>query len=357
MKKIIFIKIVVLLVIFPGRIFARENLSKAAIYGVPQRSASLNAISINVINQCNDLLTSLGRFMPVEQNELKAAFNKNYGVKSDLGYYSAVSREMGADIFIIFSIYEQSKTLYAEMRVFSLTKRYKNLEKKIRVKSKIKNNIPLLLAREVAKLHDGILVKARVIKKVNPNLYLINAGEWHGLKEKTYSLEPGGSIDVLQTNRFSSFVKISETNSQSFEIDLKPEVDNIFDRINSLLEENIIKKYSIEKKHLQGVHSEKKLFEGMCIVNPGSNVCLPVYGSFLSTYYMGFENAKPDNYTLWLSALILSTQVMYVSSVTIEFNARFACFALVNYSVYCFSYIFRSACISNEIRIGFTSTL
>lgn len=320
MKKNIFI-ITFLFLLVNIKLNAQE-ISKVAVFGVPQKYPMLNALTIESVKLCSEYFEELGRFVPVPPREIDQAAKKAQSVSNSIEYFKKTAKILNADIFVIIAVFQRNNTIHGEMKIFSLNKKYIKLQKSVNVKTKIKNNIPLLLAREVIKSHEKLTIWANIRNIKNNDLVVLNAGQWHGLEKDKYNIVDSGSIEILQANFYTSFGKIKNNKKRIIEIELYPDIADNIDQIDSTIEENILEKYSIENNQLKGLDAEKKLLEGLCIINPGSNICLPAYGSFLSTYHLGFKSAEPSYYGLWATAIFLTTQIMAVPVAT-EFKSNF----------------------------------
>ena len=72
---------------------------------------------------------------------------------------------------------------------------------------------------------------------------------------------------------------------------------------------NLVRRKGTEAMLLENSPGEKRLFEGICIINPGGNLLLPAYGAYLSTHYMGFDNPEPSTPGLVAAAVFTGTQL------------------------------------------------
>lgn len=319
--------IIAFLIIFLCPAFADSKIvsendfsGKVGIFGIAGNRTSA-ALTNQTADYIKKIFNDCGRFLPVENKQLDAALNHSKE-NNDKDIYLHAAKLLNLDIFVIVSSFQIGDIIYSDLRVVPLNESYGNLKKTVRLKSRNNLNIPLKTGREIAILHEKLPVIARVEKVYNDSLYLINAGEWHGLKnDKNYSIK-GTEIKIVQTGRFESLVKIPFKKNEREKILIKiyPDTESIVKEIKDDISRNTIAKYSIAD--VSPKNTGKRLLESVCLVNIGTNILIPGYGAFLTTSYMGFENPQPDLYGITLS-LSLVTMHFLLPEIMTNFNINF----------------------------------
>lgn len=302
---------------------SREELSgNVVIFGTPQTGSSLIALTDESISYLKRVCNRLGRFRPVENNRLDWAMS----IVRERGYergdfYTSVSAALKVDMFIVISLYQQGRTIFAEMRVTPLKGDLRIVEKRIRVRSRIFKNIPLKLGRELAYLHNALPLRAQVIDRYPDRMYRLNIGQWNNIEEgRRYALDRGYLV-VVARGRYQSIARIigaQRDAGDTVSIPLYPETSGIIDEIEDRISQNAERGYGLSNTLLKGEYPEKRMIEGICIINMGGNVCLPGYGAYLSTHYLGFKDAKPD-----VTGIVLSSSMVVLHFTVPEFITRF----------------------------------
>jgi hypothetical protein len=149
-------------------------------------------------------------------------------------------------------------------------------------------------------------------------LSLLSAGQWHGLAPGRYTTQQGVIITVRNTSRFQSLASIPEPlrNYPVITIKIYPQYRAVVRDLDAQIDYNTNKKYSLSATGTRGQDPEKQFTLGMCIVNPGANACLPGYGSYLSTSYMGFKNTAPSVGGIVFSTLLFVTHFILPEAMT-----------------------------------------
>ncbi|MGL4369570.1 MAG: hypothetical protein ACRCUT_07850, partial [Spirochaetota bacterium] len=167
-------------------------------------------------------------------------------------------------------------------------------------------------------------LKAKIVSRTDNGEYIIDAGQWHGIKEDGSLKTDAGRIRILQSGRFQSLVSCNaELKGDVIVVYLDQRIDRIIQDLNERISAGIIRKQGIEYVKLNGdPHPEKRLIAATLIINPGASLAVPGYGAYLSTYYMGFNAPKPawDGMTAGIAAELF--QIMAVPVMT-EFEGNF----------------------------------
>jgi hypothetical protein len=290
-----------------------------AVFGIPNSNSDI-VLTAETANRIKKVFNDCGRFMPVDEipeTLVNKAKNESRGDGKDIYYKTA--QILNCDIYVLVSSYQFGNMLYSDVAVVSVNQEYKFLEKKIKLRSKIKLNIPLKAGIEIALLHKNIPVSASVVKSFGNDMYLISAGEWQRIEnDKIYKLQDS-VIRTIQTGRFESIIKTSsiKKEGESLIIKIFPDIDKIFSELDNDISRNTINRYELA----QGTDG-KRLIEGICVVNIGGNICVPGYGAFLSTSYLGFKDPKPDWPGITVSTAVIGLQLLLPELMT-DFKINF----------------------------------
>ena len=306
-------------VLFGAEQIVTQNKGGVAIFYVPQKNYRMNYFSSEIEKYLKGVFNNLGRFKPVEKNQITWALSQIS--PEEKNFYNRAAELLRVDIYIIISSFHLGLYFYTELKVVSLNPEYKQMEKIITETSVIFMNVPLKAGREIAYLHELVPIKARIIKDYKNGMYLISAGQWNGLEKEEYFTITGNKIQVLQQGRYDSLIQMSGDQRAVDEIILIKHycnVKKIVNEINNRLHQNTVNRYSLRGKYTEGVSPEKRLIEGICIINMGGNILLPVYGAFLSTHYLGFKNSSPD-----YNGIALATSSIFMQLFLTEFMTSF----------------------------------
>jgi hypothetical protein len=276
------------------------------VFGTPVDNPTIMALTSESILSSYKTFNRLGRFMPVESNRLESAIKKTFDEKQTFDvYYEKTARGVNADIYVLISINQSVKTTFAEIKIIPINPSYRPVQRYIRLKSRIMRNIPMKISREIAYIHQGLPVSAEITKSIGGRTYSINAGSWSGLSsDKKIKTVEGEGMDLIHNGAYESIVTIHGPEKKSgdkISIGIYPDSKTIINEIEERITDNTENLYGISLQ-IKGGDPRKKYIQGLCIINPGGNLCLPGYGAFLSTGYLGFENAKPDIPGIALSA-------------------------------------------------------
>ncbi|MDY6968934.1 MAG: hypothetical protein SVR08_09835, partial [Spirochaetota bacterium] len=259
------------------------------------------------------------RFQHIEKNRIDLAMSE-IGKRNDAkDIYKEASLNLGADLYLLVSAAQIGNVSYARINVIPLNPEFSKLRRDVDVKSMIMMNIPLLLGREIIMLHERMPVKAKILRKYSDNQFLINAGQWHGIKSKRYQADNGDWIDIVLSGRKESIVRIQGKKWKPGDIiliNIFPEIKELLNGIVDNISRNTVYKYGIENTLLKGTDAGKRFVEGICIVNTGGNICLPGYGAFLSTHYLGFRDVSPDSTGIAVSSTSIFLQFLLPELIT-----------------------------------------
>ncbi|MFC1669999.1 hypothetical protein ACFL20_06360 [Spirochaetota bacterium] len=288
-------------------------------FKITQNSIQFNALLDQSEIIITESLHSLGRFLPVEVNRKESAILKSFGKKLKNPYKKA-AEILNVQVFIVLRAYKRGKYIFSEMDIFPLSKTIIKNHKKIIVKSRFLTNIPLKLSRELIHLHDKIKLSAKVIKRYKNNMAIINAGQWHGLKSGKHETINGEIIEVVKTGRYRSIIKLGKISPKDGNIILKiyPKTDNIKKKIEKRIDNNVIYKYGLKNTLLKGSNPEKKFVQATCIYNIGSNICVPAYGAFLTTGWLGFQSKSSS-----IPGMAASSTLIFLHLMMPEFLSGF----------------------------------
>ena len=302
----------------PGLLLAEDSIpvrDNVAVFTAGPKGIEVGAVLSESSRVLGATFGRLGRFLSAEparrDSALESAVKEN-----SADPWRRAAEIMGVDIYIVLDAYRTGDLIVAEMKVHALNHEYRRLEGDILVKSRIAINIPYKLGIEAAHLHRGLEVRASVRAKKSDGTVVIDAGQWHGLKKGTYSTRGGGSIEILSTGRFTSHARLPGRGEGEVFISSFPDYKQAAAEAMKRIEYNTEFKYGLENTLLQGTDPEKRFIEGACVINTGANLCLPGYGSFLATRYLGFEKNSAEMASVTLSAGLIATHLTLTEFMT-----------------------------------------
>ncbi len=287
------------------------------IFVAPNDGIEMNAVLNESARVISGAFNRLGRFLNVEMNQRDSAIEKAAEEKP-ADFYRRCAEILGVDLYIILSASRSGDMIISEMKVRSLTPWIKRLDSEILVRSRIAINIPYKLGVEAALLHRRLDLNVCVIGNGLDGTRILDAGQWHGIEKGTYRSMDGVTADVVEVGRFRSRAKISDNTRKEFRLPVYPEYHTPVDEFLSRIRLNTEFRYGLENTILKGSDPEKRLIEGTCVINTGANLCLPGYGSFLATRYMGFQKDSPD-----MAGVITSAGLILTHLTLAEFMAGF----------------------------------
>ncbi len=291
----------------PLRAVERETVPGAiAIFPLQGASLQLNALADKSAETISDTLNSLGRFLPLPAGAVRKTMEglpEGYG-EEDLR--NAAVR-MNADLYAFISITSMGSSIIGTITFKAVSPRYSSMNRSISVRAAIPMNIPLKLAREIALLHRRIPLEADILEQRDGG-YLLSAGQWHGISPGRYRTSGGGPVVIRNTGRYRALALVPEQAAQAKRITILtyPSARALIREIDGRIEYNTNYRYSLANSGTGGADPEKKFAAGMCIINPGANACMPGYGSYLSTAYLGFKNTTPSVAGIVFSTLLIA---------------------------------------------------
>ena len=323
LKKLSNIISLIFFIFIPAFTAAQNKISPpgVAVFSVPNNNNADIALTAETVDRVKRVFAKCGRFVPAPERELEAAYNAaKLNLKAGDNIYLNAARTLDIDLCVLVSAYQLGTIVYSDINVLSLNPEYKIPAKNIKLKSKIKLNIPLKSGIEIAALHKNLPLNTVIANAYGDNTYLINAGEWHGLENNKNYIMDDTALHVIQSGRFESIVKIPQTRKQNdrIQIHLYPDADKIIKELDDDISRNTVTKYELGEPGT----GEKKLVEGMCVINMCSNACVPGYGAFLSTGFLGFKDTKPDWPGVALSASFIAAQLLLPELMT-DFKINF----------------------------------
>ncbi len=264
----------------------------------------------------NDSVEEVERAFSEGKRLVPAGEDIRRAVLSDLRGYTRktavadVAEEYGIRLVISVGVYQLGPYYYGELRILTRDEQYKSLEGTLKVRSHVPQNVPLKLGKEIAGMLKHIQVPVKVVR-LRDDVYTMEAGQWHGLKDTGVIAAGGRKIHVLETGRYHSICRIEGYNEEegTFILPATNDMGDYTDALDNAIVHNLVRQKGTEAMLLENAAGEKRLIEGICIINPGGNLLLPAYGAYLSTHYMGFDNPQPSTPGLVASAFFTGTQL------------------------------------------------
>ncbi|HQO00632.1 MAG TPA: hypothetical protein PLI62_00070 [Spirochaetota bacterium] len=271
-----------------------STVKSVAVFTMPHNDPAILALSREAAEYVERTFDRMGRFLPAEHHRVQWALTQARTGQAAESAVSDAARLLNTDLYVVISVSRSPRFSYAVMEIRG--QKHQALRKTWRIRSRIARNIPLKLGREIALFHRGIGLSADIIRRYDNGQFLLNAGQWHGLRAgKTYQTG-NTTVTILQTGRF---ISLAETASRTADINHinfgnSPDAEGGAAVIDVALERTTIANYGLGTTLLKHENAEHRYIEGLCIINPGGNLCLPGYGAFLATEYLRFQNARPD---------------------------------------------------------------
>ncbi|MCX8123375.1 MAG: hypothetical protein N3F66_04335 [Spirochaetes bacterium] len=218
----------------------------------------------------------------------------------------------GVSLLVYMRVFLVGPVYYGELSFVPLDDTTPFKEETITVQATVAKNIPLKIKREIIRRHTDVL-QCTVKIKVDAHTYIIDAGQWHGLEVKTYTLNNGKKCEVKVLHRYSALVRLEDEYTVGDKLSLSSTVSRkkLLDALTSAIHENVVYEYS-GKKLLKGDSDSKRAVESCCIVNPFGNILLPGYGAYLATHYLGFTHSEPDWWGVYAGAFTVIGQLLLV---------------------------------------------
>lgn len=302
---------------------AERSPGTVAVFSFPQAGLQFTALSQKAADTVSDTFDRLGRFIPVDEGRVQKAL-ADIPENPDERSLAKAAEQVNADLCAVVVLSQLGNNVIATLTIIPVTDRYPAMRQSFSVRSRVLMNIPLKLAREVALIHRNLPVKAEILEKRSDGMFLLGAGQWHGLSPGKYRTTSGETIAVRNTGRLQSLAALPPSlgNARQLIISTYPSVRGILREIDDRINYNTNYKYSLSNAGTEGVDPEKKFLGGICLINPGANLLIPGYGAYLSTAYLGFKSTTPSIPGIVFSSLLLVTHFILPEAMT-KFKINF----------------------------------
>ncbi len=279
-----------------------------AVFSIPGASPQLNAVMLESERSIYTTLSELGRMLPVEPGRLRDYTAANGAVTGTESAAKAASA-LGLKAYILITVRPYGAAVIGDMKFVPVEKTLQQLGRTVSFKTRILSNVPLRFALETVHLHEGLPVIADIISASEGTL-TVKAGQWHGITEGSYSAA-ARPFNVISAGRYHSVITglPGAVAAGRISIDIYPDTKNAIEEIGRRIQRNINSQFGPESTLLKNSDSEKRFVESICIINPGANICLPGYGSFLASGYLGFKNKKADVPGVLFSTALITGQL------------------------------------------------
>lgn len=287
----------------------------AAVYPAYTGNPVLDHILSSAEYKLNEMFHKSGRYYPADYHRKKISLEKAQGGSSE-EFYKNAARLIHADIAVILSIDSQRGSFLLKMTGTEFGRDGEKTLFEAIITSSIPENIPLKAALHFSDFFNNLKLEAEVIRIDESGSGVINAGQWNGLEQGEYRTS-AGIVKVTSLTRYNAVVSgtaISAGDRVVF--DIYPDMTDYFRDTERLLKLNTVKKYGTDEILNRREGAAKELTYGTCIINPGANLFLPVYGSFLSVEYMGIEKSTPDRTGLIIASVITAGHFMLPGMMT-----------------------------------------
>lgn len=305
--------LITLMVILPSvkamAMVGEKNTGAVFVFGIQQRQVQANALTMESVRRVNQAVKKLGRFLPEDGNRVQEAMERIVD-RDVMKRFQQVAQNLELDLYMVVNTFRRGEVFYGDLKVVPLSSRYAHLSGTFRVRSRVSINIPVKLARKVLDLHKKVPVHFRVLERVGHNTYRINAGQWHGLARDSYPLYDGLRVTVTRLFRYESIVTtVKPLTGDEGSIITYPQTRRLDRELFNELNQNTIYRYSNVHLMKKGSDPEKKFFDSF-FINVGSNIFLPIYGTFLTTGYLGLQQKKPSVVGIVLSSTLLVSHIL-----------------------------------------------
>lgn len=215
----------------------------------------------------------------------------------------------GISLLVYMRVFLVGPVYYCELSFKPLDDKVAFKEETVTVQGTIARNIPLKAKREIIKRHQDVL-QCTIKTKIDARTYVVNAGQWHGLTQKTYTLLNGKQCTVNAVHRYTALVQVDGDYTAGDMLALNSTVckKDLLEAITAKIHENVVFERS-GKELLKGDSDSKRAIEACCVVNPFGNILLPGYGAFLATHYLGFTHTEPRWEGVYTGAAVVMMQL------------------------------------------------
>jgi hypothetical protein len=218
--------------------------------------------------------------------------------------------------------FKRGNYTFGDAKIFQLNGRHGKVSKNILVKSSIPVNIPLKLAREIAYMHEKMNVTGDVLK-TETGTGLVSFGQRNNISIGTYKAVDGKTIQVIDADRYTAkFILPAGFTDKTITLKKKSNYGKEIERLDKILEANLIYKNGLKNTLLKGEDPEKRLVSAVTFINPLATTIIPVYGAYLSASYLGFDGQSqsssygPSALGLVYTGMVLLTQLMLPEIIT-----------------------------------------
>jgi len=258
----------------------------------------------------HDVFYSTGRLIEVEYLK-KMEVLKEAGGKSAMELYDNSAISLGIDRYFVLQAHTSPGRSTLNITVFE--KSNGAFEKVINRKIYSYNykNIPVKAGLFALEYVSKIPVHAKVIEK-DGGVLRLDRGQWSGIEPGTY-LTDRGKVRVISTGRYFSKAVMEEAEApDKLVFKIEPATSSIKKRFKEELLENDVAKFGIDPSLKKRNGPVKESLISTCIINPGANFCFPIYGSFLSTEYLGLKKTEQHWPGLFIATMLLAGQITAV---------------------------------------------
>ncbi len=267
---------------------------RIAIISIPQPTIQMTALSERCAEAVGDAFNRMGRFLPLDPEVVRRSLESLPPGAGDDALERAGLR-MKADLVALITLEMTGTTAYGTVTLVPITEPYRHLRKSASVRSRVLMNMPLKLARETARFHRDLPVEVRVLGR-RDGLAVLNVGQWHGLTPGRYRTAGGIPFTITRTGRYRSLAILPgtlEANTR-FLIDVRPPWKAFVRELTERIEYITYYRYNLATSGQGTPDPEKALVDGICVLNPGANILVPGYGSYLATTRLGFKKPSPS---------------------------------------------------------------
>lgn len=281
-------------------------LPRAAVFSMPADNPSIAALTIETHRRTVHALELLGRFEITGESVLSSAWEQSD--KTTFYERCMHSAQLSdSSVVIMLSVYQTGANSFAEAVVRPVDSRFPGLRKNIRVRSGIMQNIPYLIEREIALLHENLPVHYTRIGSGMP--FVIDAGTRSGIVPGNYTTSSGG-VRVLEVS--DTRAVIDRAIAPQGRIEVYPRVDAYLKETTDSINDGIARRYGPGYAYMNGEGFEKRYLQSIFVINPLGNLVLPGYASYLSVNYIGIEGPKPSYPTMAIGASVYLYQLLWM---------------------------------------------
>lgn len=265
-----------------------------AIFVLPSEDSALEVLGAETAAVLREAFDRSGRFVPVEEHRLRWALG---GARAERAgdAYEAAARRLDADLYLVIGLRRMGEAYRATMRSEPRREELAGLKRTAEFESRIMGNIPQKLALAAVMLHRDLPVRASVLAPLEDGCFILGAGQWHGLDKGRWPLRGHGELEVLSCGRYESVARATAglpAAGSKITIPIHPDVRSLARLYEKRISDNTMARYGAGAALIRDSDPRKRYLEGACIVNPGGNACLPVYGAFLATGYLDSKTRR-----------------------------------------------------------------